>query len=241
MSAVHIIGYEFYGNANTNDVAFPALTQLELYDMPNLLEWKVKGCNKLTGLPSIPHLKNLALWQSNEMLLDSLVHLMSLSTLAINEMPQLKSFPRNLENLSRITQLTMYDCDNLESLFEGMGGFTSLEHLSILYCKKLESLPMELRYLASLKKFDIVGCEKLAYVPDIIQHLCLLEELVIERCPALHSLPYIPVSLKKLVIRRCPQLQKRLEKEKGDDWDNTKHVPYVEIESGEFITEEDIF
>ncbi|CAB4289079.1 unnamed protein product [Prunus armeniaca] len=223
MSAVHIIGYEFYGNANTNDVAFPALTQLELYDMPNLLEWKgfeiagkpvsfpcldtltVKGCNKLTGLPSIPHLKNLALWQSNEMLLDSLVHLMSLSTLAINEMPQLKSFPRNLENLSRITQLTMYDCDNLESLFEGMGGFTSLEHL------------------------------------NIIQHLCLLEELVIERCPALHSLPYIPVSLKKLVIRRCPQLQKRLEKEKGDDWDNTKHVPYVEIESGEFITEEDIF
>ncbi|CAL9019866.1 unnamed protein product [Prunus brigantina] len=259
MSAVYIIGYEFYGNANTNDVAFPALTQLELYDMPNLLEWKgfeiagkpvsfpcldtltVKGCNKLTGLPSIPHLKNLALWQSNELLLDSLVHLMSLSTLAINEMPQLKSFPRDLENLNHITQLTMYDCDNLESLFEGMGGFTSLEHLSILYCKKLESLPMELRYLASLKKFDIVGCEKLAYVPEIMQHLCLLEELVIESCPVLHSLPYIPVSLKKLVIRRCPQLEKRLEKEKGDDWDNIKLVPYVQIESGEFIAEEDIF
>lgn len=79
---------------------------------------------------------------------------------------------------------------------------------------------MELRYLASLKKFDIVGCEKLAYVPDIMQHLCLLEELVIECCPMLRSLPYIPISLTKLVIRRCPQLEKRLEKEKGDDWES---------------------
>ncbi|XP_034197961.1 putative disease resistance protein RGA3 isoform X2 [Prunus dulcis] len=234
MPAVCSISYDFYKNCN--DIAFPALRQLELYDMPNLLEWKldekvesfpcldtltVKGCSKLTGLPSIPHLSNLALWHSDELLLASLAHLTSLSTLALNGLRDPKVFPWDMGSLNYIKQLTMYDCDNLESLFEDMRGFSSLQQLSILYCHKLESLPVGLRYLDSLKRLDIVGCEQLADILDIMHCLSSLEELIIEGCPMLRSFLYTdkPIRLQKLVIKGCPQLK---------------------INSGDFITEEDI-
>ncbi|KAJ0035729.1 hypothetical protein Pint_26080 [Pistacia integerrima] len=91
LSAVQIIGHDFYGKGTVR--GFPSLRQLELYDMPNLWEWEcltmekmggeitiqapfpslekliIEGCNMLIALPFTQHLKNLALCNSNEMLL----------------------------------------------------------------------------------------------------------------------------------------------------------------------------
>ncbi|KAH1095985.1 hypothetical protein J1N35_012906 [Gossypium stocksii] len=254
MSEVQLIGLEFYG-----DGEFPCLEQLEIYDMPNLEEWMsiegssgplslqvfpcldklvVKGCHRLTLLPVIPNLRSLALCDSNEMLLHSVVHLPSLSSLVVEKF-NLEFLTFYLENFS-IEKLTFYDCDNLDHLFEDNQAFSSLKHLSILYCDRLMSLPSDLRSLTSLQRFDVMECEQLRDISSLVS-LGSLEELSVVSCPMLQSLPssirYL-TNLQRLVIKGCPASQGRLEKKNGGDWSKIAHIPYLEIEHKELVLED---
>ncbi|TYI38219.1 hypothetical protein ES332_A02G010700v1 [Gossypium tomentosum] len=253
MSEVQLIGLEFYG-----DGGFPCLEQLEIYDMPNLEEWPsiegssgplslevfpcldklvVKGCHRLTVLPVIPNLRSLALCDSNEMLLHSVVHLPSLCSLVVEKF-KLKFLTCYFKNFS-IEKLTFYDCDNLDHLFENNQAPSSLKHLSILYCDRLMSLSLDLRSLTSLQRFDVMECERLRDISGLVS-LGSLEELSIVSCPMLQSLPsgihYL--TLQRLVIKRCPALQGRLEEKNGWDWPKIAHIPYLEIEHKELALED---
>ncbi|MFQ6662886.1 hypothetical protein Gotur_030584, partial [Gossypium turneri] len=246
MSEVQLIGLEFYG-----DGGFPCLEQLEIYDMPNLEEWMsiegssgplslevfpcldklvVKGCHRLAVLPVIPNLRSLALCDSNEMLLHSVVHLPSLSSLVVEKF-KLKFLTSYFKNFS-IEKLTFYDCDNLDHLFENNQAPSSLKHLSILYCDRLMSLSLGLRSLTSLQRFDVMECEQLRDISGLVS-LGSVEELSIVSCPMLQSLPsgicYL-TNLQRLVIKGCPASQGRLEKKNGWDWSKIAHIPYLEIE-----------
>ncbi|MBA0818693.1 hypothetical protein Gohar_019553 [Gossypium harknessii] len=246
MSEVQLIGLEFYG-----DGGFPCLEQLEIYDMPNLEEWMsiegssgplslevfpcldklvVKGCHRLTVLPVIPNLRSLALCDSNEMLLHSVVHLPSLSSLVVEKF-KLKFLTSYFKNFS-IEKLTFYDCDNLDHLFENNQAPSSLKHLSILYCDRLMSLSLGLRSLTSLQRFDVMECEQLRDISGLVS-LGSVEELSIVSCPMLQSLPsgirYL-TNLQRLVIKGCPASQGRLEKKNGWEWSKIAHIPYLEIE-----------
>ncbi|KAK8307831.1 hypothetical protein V6Z11_D02G012400 [Gossypium hirsutum] len=228
MSEVQLIDLEFYG-----DGGFPCLEQLEIYDMPNLEEWMsiegssgplslevfpcldklvVKGCHRLTVLPVIPNLRSLALCDSNEMLLHSVVHLPSLSSLVVEKF-KLKFLTSYFKNFS-IEKLTFYDCDNLDHLFENNQAPSSLKHLSILYCDRLMSLSLGLRSLTSLQRFDVMECEQLRDISGLAS-LGSVEELSIVSCPMLQSLPsgiHYLTNLQRLVIKGCPASQGRLEK-----------------------------
>lgn len=250
MSEVRLIGHEFYG-----DGGFPCLEQLEIYDMPNLEGWKslemeiegssgpsslevfpcldklvVKGCHRLIVLPVIPNLRSLALCDSNEMLLHSVVHLPSLSSLVVEKF-KLEYLTFYFKNFS-IKKLTFYDCYNLDHLFEDNQASSSLKHLSILYCDRLMSLPLDLRSLTSLQRFDVMECERLRDISGLVS-LSSLEELSIVSCPMLQSLPsgirYL-TNLQSLVIKGCPASQGCLEMKNGDDWFKIAHIPYLEIE-----------
>ncbi|XP_052483820.1 putative disease resistance protein RGA3 isoform X1 [Gossypium raimondii] len=246
MSEVQLIDLEFYG-----DGGFPCLEQLEIYDMPNLEEWMsiegssgplslevfpcldklvVKGCHRLTVLPVIPNLRSLALCDSNEMLLHSVVHLPSLSSLVVEKF-KLKFLTSYFKNFS-IEKLTFYDCDNLDHLFENNQAPSSLKHLSILYCDRLMSLSLGLRSLTSLQRFDVMECEQLRDISGLAS-LGSVEELSIVSCPMLQSLPsgiHYLTNLQRLVIKGCPASQGRLEKKNGWDWSKIAHIPYLEIE-----------
>lgn len=242
LAGVQIIGHEFYGNTMVR--GFPSLQQLELYNMPNLFEWKspmmeetdgltrieapfpcletliVEGCSKLTVLPFVPNLKNLALCNSNAMLLHSLVNLPLLPSLLVDNFRELKHVPDQYGNTNSIIKLTARECDDLETLFEVVQSFSSLRHLTILNCNSLDSIPISLRMFNLLEKIDIVECPRLVHVPDIMHKLSQLEEMTIEACPIL-KLP--PKSIKflsclpRLVIQRCPELEKQLQKETTDE------------------------
>ncbi|KAJ9178299.1 hypothetical protein P3X46_010193 [Hevea brasiliensis] len=201
----------------------------------------IKGCSNLTRLPELPNLKSLALWNCNEELLLSLDQLASLSTLVINEFRKPLHLPPG--NLSFLREMTIYDCDDLlAQLVDGMKHLSSLEHLRILYCDALKSLPAGLRHLTSLHKLEIAECRELAYVPDVLDKLSSLEEFIIDGCPMLKSLPDSIRSLtrlEKLVIRRCPDLIKQLHEEGSEEWSKTAHIPRIEKEIEEYLTEED--
>lgn len=234
---VQIIGHEFYGDDLLG--GFPSLKQLELFDMSNLLEWRnfnlylskvacprletlsIQGCTKLTTLPMLPNLRKLALSNCNLMLLGSLTHLKSLSSLVIDEFREQGTISTtNLGRLTSIRTLTIYDCNDLISLLdEGMQGFTSLEQLSILFCAKLKSLPMGLKYLTSLKKLHIEECKELVNIPDIFPNLSFLQELSIKGCSNLVSLPDTIQILpyQKILIQRCPKLETKLNVPNDDE------------------------
>ncbi|PPD66667.1 hypothetical protein GOBAR_DD36453 [Gossypium barbadense] len=254
MSEVQLLGPEFYG-----DGGFPCLEQLEIYDMPNLVEWMsiegssgplslevfpcldklvVKGCHRLTVLPVIPNLRSLGLCDSNEMLLHSVVHLPSLYSLVVEKF-KLKFLTFCFKNFS-IEKLTFYDCDNLDHLFENNQAPSSLKHLSILYCDRLMSLSLDLRSLTSLQRFDVMECKQLRDISGLVS-LGSLEELSIVSCPMLQSLPSgIPylTNLQRLVIKGCPASQGCLEKKNGWDWSKIAHIPYLEIEHKELVLED---
>ncbi|KAL3506837.1 hypothetical protein ACH5RR_032219 [Cinchona calisaya] len=237
MTEVHSIGDEFYGDSDVS--SFPSLKQLELFDMPNLSEWTcrrkdesyrecfpcletltVKGCSKLTSLPSLPYLKSLALWNSSEQLLCSITYLTSLSSLLVYEFRlfQEPEFRLAEAGFSSLTTLTIYDCGDLICLLnEGIRGFISLKHLSVLYCDGLVTLPPGVGYLTHLQKLNIADCQDLLYIPDTISNISSLKEVTIEACPLLESLPLGLLNLpniQKFFIQECPKLQKFLDTQK---------------------------
>ncbi|GMJ01699.1 leucine-rich repeat (LRR) protein 1 [Hibiscus trionum] len=222
MSEVRSIGHEFYG-----DEGFPCLEQFEIYDMPSLEGWKsiqmkkkegssgplsveafpcldklvVGGCHRLTALPVIPNLRSLALCDSNEMLLCSVVHLPSLSSLVVENF-KLEFLNCYFKSLLSIEKLTLYNCDHLDRLFEDNQASSSLKHLSILYCDGLMSLPWDLRSLTSLQRFDVMECRQLNDI-SVLESLSSLQELSIVGCPMLHSIPsavHNMIDLQRLVI-----------------------------------------
>ncbi|KAK3221075.1 hypothetical protein Dsin_015045 [Dipteronia sinensis] len=197
---VEIIGCEFYGNSTIK--GFPSLQQLELHDMPKLLEWKslaveetvgltsieepfpclekliAEGCCVLNSLPSIPNLKNLALCNNNRMLLYSLFRLHSLSSLVIDNFQAFNHLHSDYGNgnISSVMKLTLHECDNLETLFGVAHIFPSVRHLSILHCGELCSLTFSLNRFRFLQKLDIVECRRLFDIIDIPLLWVILDE-----------------------------------------------------------------
>ncbi|KAK8498837.1 hypothetical protein V6N13_050410 [Hibiscus sabdariffa] len=187
---------------------------LSIEVFPCLNKLVVGGCHMLTALPVIPNLRSLALCDSNEMLLCSVVHLPSLSSLVV-EKCKLEFLNCYFKSFFSIEKLTLYNCDNLDHLFEDNQVSSSLKHLSILYCDGLMSLPSDLRSLASLQRFDVLECGQLNDI-SVLESLSSLQELSIVGCPMLHSIPSTVqnlTNLQRLVIKGCPALQSSLEME----------------------------
>ncbi|XP_059655093.1 putative disease resistance protein RGA1 [Cornus florida] len=233
-------------SSSTTKQVFPCLNTLT-----------VEGCPQLQRIPILPVLKDLVMWNSNEKLPCSLAHLTSLSSLVINEFTEGCSF-YNQGNFNSVKKLMIYNSRILDNKLDddGMREFTSLEHLGILRCSELMYLPMGFRYLTSLQKLDIVECSDLKFIPEIMESLTSLRELIIDDCPGLESLPTdLPklTRLQKLIIKRCqklsklpqglevtyelqfllitgcPQLERRLQKETGEDWPMIAHIRCIII------------
>ncbi|XP_022722046.1 putative disease resistance protein RGA1 [Durio zibethinus] len=239
MPEVRTIGHEFYGNGvvrgfpcleqlemydmpNLEGWKSIQMEKTEIFTVvggssgplsheafPRLNKLVVKGCHRLTALPVFPNLISLALCDSNEMLLCSLVHLPLLSSLVVEKLKELESLTEYFKSSCSIEKLTLYDCDHLDYLFEGNHTFSSLKYLSILYCDRLMSLPSSLRLLTALQRFDVIECGQLTDI-SVLQSLCSLQELTIVGCPMLQSAPsgiHNLTNLQRLVIRGCPALQ----------------------------------
>ncbi|KAL7159857.1 hypothetical protein ABFS83_01G055000 [Erythranthe nasuta] len=194
-------------------------------------------CITVETLQSLANLKKLEIWEADE-----------------RSLPE-----EGMRALKSLTSLSINYCRKLiGGLPQGwLRHLTALEELDIFQCDGVVELPDEVRYLKFLKKVELKSLPKMVYLPKALQHLssslqCLflstllelsslpewlgdftsLEELTISECPKVTSLPTRirgMTNLQFMLVMECPELERRCERENGEDWHNIQHIPHLYI------------
>ncbi|CDP15456.1 unnamed protein product [Coffea canephora] len=164
---------ELYVYSCPNLISFP----IDLTRTPSLSYLDISQCKKLTDLPkgklcSLTSLRYLEIGPFSETtaelhsfldLFDALPPLHpyfpSLSYLRLRGWPHWESLPEQLQHLSALTTLGLYDF-GVKSLPDWFGKLSSLEELILWGCEKLENLPsyQSMRSLTRLRELQIIRC-----------------------------------------------------------------------------------
>ena len=190
-----------------------SLTNLSIWNLPNLKSFDSRGLQRLT----------------------------SLLELKIINCPELQfSTGSVLQHLIALKELRIDKCPRLQSLTEvALQHLTSLKRLHISECPKLQYLTKQrlqdsssLPHLISLKQFQIEDCPMLqSLTEEGLQHLTSLKALEIRSCRKLKYLTKerLPDSLSYLHVNGCPLLEQRCQFEKGEEWRYIAHIPEIAI------------
>eukprot|EP00256_Glycine_max_P067080 XP_025981675.1 putative disease resistance protein RGA3 [Glycine max] len=141
--------------------------------------------------------------------------------------PQWMSSP----SLKHLSILILMNCENCVQL-PPLGKLPSLKSLSVFNCSKDVGDLQALQDMTSLKVLRLKNLPKLESLPDCFGNLPLLCDLSIFYCSKLTCLPLSLrlTNLQQLTIFGChPKLEKRCEKETGDDWLNIAHIPHISV------------
>nr|XP_023892124.1 putative disease resistance protein RGA4 [Quercus suber]XP_023892125.1 putative disease resistance protein RGA4 [Quercus suber]XP_023892127.1 putative disease resistance protein RGA4 [Quercus suber]XP_023892128.1 putative disease resistance protein RGA4 [Quercus suber] len=218
-----------------------------LPSFPCLSFFWIENCPNMTSMPSLfpylgeeLHLSNVSSKLFQETILpssssSSSSHLSKLKTMHIENLPDVVSLPDGwVSNLISLESLDIFSCKelNLGSDVDGMEWrhLNRLIHLYFCDLPKLNSLPVGLQHVTTLETLSIINCENLKTLPRWIGNLVSLKWFTIDDCLNLKSLPDEMrdlSSLQTLEILNCPELQRRCEKETGQDWDKIAHITCV--------------
>ncbi|CDP21925.1 unnamed protein product, partial [Coffea canephora] len=215
---IRSIGDEFYRSSTRRRKFFPALEELRVEYMENLVEWK--DADQKCPLPC---LERLSIWSCNGLttISDKMFEScrLSLRSLKVGYCRNLVSFSLNLQEMSSLEEFTLVGCPKLiPHRFNGFAFATSLRKLwigpfssddssidgfdwsglrsaSTLRDLRLqglphtESLPHQLQYLTTLTSLTLADFEGIEALPDWIGNLVSLETLKLWSCEKLRSLP----------------------------------------------------
>ncbi|CDP21967.1 unnamed protein product, partial [Coffea canephora] len=137
---IRFIGDEFYVNG-------------QKCPLPCLEELSIQFCDKM--FESCPSLRSLLVeWCPN------LVSASTLRELYLRGLPCSESLPHQLQYLTTLTSLTLFDFGGIDVLPDWIGNLVSLETLELWLCKKLQSLPPEaaMRRLTKLTSVEVYEC-----------------------------------------------------------------------------------
>ncbi|KAJ6927676.1 hypothetical protein NC651_011645 [Populus alba x Populus x berolinensis] len=220
---------------------FPKLSELTLINCPRLIgdlpsclpslkKLHIKKCQgvvlTLRAAPDLTSLASLSLIQISglvslqEELVQALVALEDLDLVRCNELTYLWQDGVDLDKLSSLKRLRIYQCEQLVSLVEGEEGILpcNLEVLTVEGCSNLGKLANGLSSLTSLRDLTIIGSRKLECFYEGAGLPLSLKRLVISGCDSLRSLPDGMMTmvndsdcnqclLETLSVRDCPSLK----------------------------------
>ncbi|KAJ4825548.1 hypothetical protein Tsubulata_049246 [Turnera subulata] len=101
----------------------------------------------------------------------------------------------------------------------------TLRSLTVSGLPNLKTLRLD--HLPYLEELNLVSCGRLKSLPDSMPNIPLTT-LRLSDCRTLESLPEkgLPSSLDVLHVSFCPLLEKRLQREKGEDWRHIIHISH---------------
>ncbi|RHN55232.1 putative P-loop containing nucleoside triphosphate hydrolase, leucine-rich repeat domain, L [Medicago truncatula] len=173
-----------------------------------------------------------------KMLPTEMIHIHALQQLYINDCRNIEELPNEvMQRLHSLKELDIVGCDKLK-LSSDFQYLTCLETLAIGSCSEVEGFHEALQHMTTLKSLTLSDLPNLEYLPECIGNLTLLHEINIYSCPKLACLPTSiqQISgLEILSIHDCSKLEKRCQKEIGEDWPKIVHVQYIEIENDNLI------
>nr|XP_027126312.1 protein SUPPRESSOR OF npr1-1, CONSTITUTIVE 1-like [Coffea arabica] len=140
----------------------PSLESFKLFDCPNLIAEMPSGFGYLTSLREV----KIGPFSDDSVIEFDWAGLASSSSLqhvSLNGMPDTKSLPHQLQDLTTITSLSLNDFRAIEALPDWLGNLASLEVLRLWGCKKLEYLPsVDAMERLKLRRLEISLCPLLA-------------------------------------------------------------------------------
>ncbi|KAJ4823140.1 hypothetical protein Tsubulata_039130 [Turnera subulata] len=176
---------------------FPSLVDLEIVNCPEIESFPEQGLPLTLKALVIEGCKKLLAARKQWRLYEP-----SLSSFTIGNWEDVEIFPEEASFLPHtLRSLTVSGLPNLKTL-------------------RLDHLPY-------LEELNLVSCGRLKSLPDSMPNIPLTT-LRLSDCRTLESLPEkgLPSSLDVLHVSFCPLLEKRLQREKGEDWRHIIHISH---------------
>ncbi|XP_060204999.1 putative disease resistance protein RGA4 [Lycium barbarum] len=204
---------------------FPSLKKLRIWFFRNL-----KGLMKEEGEEKFPILEEMAILHCSMFVFPNISSVRKLEVHGNTYATGLSS----ISNLSTLTSLRIGANNEATTLPEEMfKSLKYLEYLSIFEFNNLKELPTSLASLNALKRLQIESCEALESLPQQgPEGLTSLTQFLVKYCRMLKSVPkglQHLTALTRLELIGCPELERRCEKEIGEDWHKIAHIPNVDI------------
>ncbi|XP_050123225.1 putative disease resistance protein RGA3 isoform X1 [Malus sylvestris] len=158
--------------------------------------------------------------------------LTSLRNLSIFECSYLTCLPRDTSYLASLRTLMIGNCKQLDLVMENYQGIPlRFQKLGIRKVPRMATLPEWFQGATNtLQVLVIRDCENLESLPGWLTSFTSLRRLVLTSCPKLLSLPdemHRLTALTEVRIRNCPDLERRYQRDTGEDWPKISHVPNV--------------